>query len=114
MHPREVLYEYASATPHPRELLLGEPECARPTISRDGNRLAWLAPDEHGVLQIGIRELAAGMSNILMKETARSFICRVGFTGTHDLRSFLHTISVGDANQFLKRGFMSAAQLSGK
>jgi len=39
----------------PRELLFGNPERASPQISPDGKRLAWLAPDDKGVLQVWVR-----------------------------------------------------------
>jgi dipeptidyl aminopeptidase/acylaminoacyl peptidase len=41
----------------PRELLLGNPERANPTISPDGKSLAWLAPDAKGTLQVWVQRL---------------------------------------------------------
>jgi len=41
----------------PREVLFGNPERTRPSISPDGTRLAWLAPDEQNVLQVWIQPL---------------------------------------------------------
>src|SRR5262245_4375404 len=40
----------------PREVLFGNPERARPTLSPDGKRLAWLQPDK-GVLQVWVQTL---------------------------------------------------------
>src|SRR5437870_7713183 len=40
-----------------REILLGNPERVLPRISPDGKRLAWLAPDKAGVLQIWVKTL---------------------------------------------------------
>lgn len=42
----------------PRELLFGNPERTRPTLSPNGEQLAWLAPDEKNVLQVWVRTLA--------------------------------------------------------
>ena len=36
----------------PREVLLGNPERAEPTIAPDATRLAWLASDSNGVMQV--------------------------------------------------------------
>ena len=39
----------------PREILFGNPERLNPQISPDGKYLAYLAPDEHNVLQVWVR-----------------------------------------------------------
>jgi dipeptidyl aminopeptidase/acylaminoacyl peptidase len=39
----------------PREVLFGNPERDQPRLSPDGKHLAWLAPDERGVLQLWVR-----------------------------------------------------------
>ena len=39
----------------PRDTLLGNPERANPHIAPDGKRLAWLAPDEHEILQVWVQ-----------------------------------------------------------
>lgn len=41
----------------PRVLLLGNPERRNPSISPDGKRLAWLAPDNRGVMQVWVRTM---------------------------------------------------------
>jgi dipeptidyl aminopeptidase/acylaminoacyl peptidase len=41
----------------PREVLLGNPERTNPQLSPDGARLAWLAPDDHNVLQVMVKPL---------------------------------------------------------
>jgi dipeptidyl aminopeptidase/acylaminoacyl peptidase len=41
----------------PRELLFGNPEKSSPRISPDGRRLAYLAPDDRGVLNVWVRAL---------------------------------------------------------
>jgi dipeptidyl aminopeptidase/acylaminoacyl peptidase len=44
----------------PREVLFGNPEKAGVQISPDGQRLAYLAPDEKNVLQVWVRPVAGG------------------------------------------------------
>src|SRR5690242_9694771 len=41
----------------PRELLLGNPERTTPELSPDAARLAWLAPDARGVMQVWVRTI---------------------------------------------------------
>ncbi|MBV8362472.1 MAG: S9 family peptidase [Deltaproteobacteria bacterium] len=41
----------------PRELLFGNPDRWQPTLSPDGRRMAWLAPDVRGVRQVWVRTL---------------------------------------------------------
>jgi hypothetical protein len=41
----------------PRDLLFGNPERAAPQLSPDGKRLAWLAPDAGGILQVWVQTL---------------------------------------------------------
>jgi hypothetical protein len=41
----------------PRELLFGNPERWQATLSPDGRRMAWLAPDARGVRQVWVRTL---------------------------------------------------------
>jgi len=41
----------------PRDVLFGNPERASPALSPDGKRLAWVAPDEKGVLQVWVKTL---------------------------------------------------------
>ncbi|MGO8968913.1 MAG: S9 family peptidase [Myxococcaceae bacterium] len=47
----------ASAPPAliPRDTLFGNPERAKPDLSPDGKRLAWLAPDKKDVLQVWVK-----------------------------------------------------------
>jgi len=42
----------------PRELLFGNPERAVPQLSPDGKRIAWLAPDDHGVLNVWVQPVS--------------------------------------------------------
>ena len=41
----------------PRELLFGNPDKVLPTLSPDGKRLAWLAPDNRNVLQVWVKTI---------------------------------------------------------
>src|SRR6266481_4543060 len=41
----------------PRDVLLGNPKQWQPTLSPDGTRIAYLAPNEHDALQIWIRTI---------------------------------------------------------
>ncbi|MGD0117426.1 MAG: S9 family peptidase [Candidatus Binatus sp.] len=41
----------------PRDALLGNPERATPRIAPDGKRLAWRAPDDHGILQVWVQTI---------------------------------------------------------
>src|SRR5260370_28758360 len=41
----------------PREVLLANPKRSQPTLSPDGARIAYLAPDERDVLQVWMRTL---------------------------------------------------------
>src|SRR5712692_7288072 len=41
----------------PRALLFGNPEKSAPRLSPDGQRLAYLAPDDRGVLNVWVRTL---------------------------------------------------------
>ncbi len=42
----------------PREVIFGNPEKAAPELSPDGTHLAYVAPDEYGVLNIWLRDLS--------------------------------------------------------
>ena len=41
----------------PRDVLFGNPERTSPQISPDGKKLAWIAPDEKGVLQVWVKTI---------------------------------------------------------
>lgn len=41
----------------PRDLLFGNPERTSPSLSPDGKRLAWLAPDTNNVLQVWVKTI---------------------------------------------------------
>ena len=55
----------------PRTLLFGNPERSSPRVSPDGMRLAYLAPDERGVLQVWMRTLGEADDRILTADRKR-------------------------------------------
>src|SRR5712692_5392125 len=55
----------------PRESLLGNPERTSPTISPDGKRLGWLAPDNHDVLQVWVQTIGKNDARAVTDEKSR-------------------------------------------
>jgi len=55
----------------PRETLLGNPERANPHIAPDGKRLAWLAPDEHDVLQVWVQTIGKNDARVVTADKSR-------------------------------------------
>jgi dipeptidyl aminopeptidase/acylaminoacyl peptidase len=55
----------------PREILLGNPERANPHIAPDGKRLAWLAPNEHGVLQVWVQTIGQQDARVVTADKSR-------------------------------------------
>ncbi len=55
----------------PRETLLGNPERANPHISPDGKRLAWLAPDEHEILQVWVQTIGKQDARVVTADKSR-------------------------------------------
>ena len=55
--PRLWAADQASTPLIPRQLLFGNPERTSPRISPDGTRLAYLAPDQKGVLNVWVRTI---------------------------------------------------------
>lgn len=62
----------------PREVLLGNPKRSQPAISPDGTRIAYLAPDDRGVLQIWIRTLGADDDRCVSAESQPIQAYRLG------------------------------------
>lgn len=64
----------------PRNLLFGNPEKTRPTVSPDGKSLAWLAPDEKNVLQVWVNDAIVtadkkrGIRNFSWSEDSKSIL----------------------------------------
>ena len=55
----------------PRDALLGNPERAAPRIAPDGKRLAWLAPDEHGILQVWVQTIGKHDTRVVTADKSR-------------------------------------------
>src|SRR5260370_21794897 len=55
----------------PREVLLGNPERTSPSISPDGKRLGWLAPDRRNVLQVWVQTLGKNDARVVTADKAR-------------------------------------------
>jgi hypothetical protein len=55
----------------PREVLFGNPEYASPSISPDGKLLAYLRPDERGVLNVWCRTVGATDDRVVTSDAYR-------------------------------------------
>lgn len=55
----------------PRDVILGNPERARPRLSPDGKRLAWLAPDAKNVLQVWIKTIGKEDDKVITADKKR-------------------------------------------
>jgi dipeptidyl aminopeptidase/acylaminoacyl peptidase len=55
----------------PRDTLLGNPERANPHIAPDGKRLAWLAPDEHEILQVWVQTVGRHDARVVTADQSR-------------------------------------------
>ena len=55
----------------PRDALLGNPERAAPRIAPDGKRLGWLAPDEHGILQVWVQTIGKHDARVVTADKSR-------------------------------------------
>ena len=54
-----------------RELLLGRPERTSPRLSPNGRELAWLGPDEKGVVQLWLKHLGGGAEAVVSAQKTR-------------------------------------------
>src|SRR5687768_2362167 len=55
----------------PRALLFGNPARNAPQLAPDGGRLAWLAPDARGVMQVWVEPLAGGTAKAVTRDPKR-------------------------------------------
>src|SRR5512143_1903947 len=55
----------------PRDLLFGNPERTSPSLSPDGSRLAWLAPDTNNVLQVWVKTVGKEDDKIVTADKKR-------------------------------------------
>jgi dipeptidyl aminopeptidase/acylaminoacyl peptidase len=56
----------------PRDTLLGNPQRANPHIAPDGKRLAWLAPDEHEILQVWVQTIGQHDAGAVTADKSRA------------------------------------------
>ncbi|HEV2170887.1 MAG TPA: alpha/beta fold hydrolase, partial [Candidatus Binatus sp.] len=54
-----------------REVLLGNPERTHPLIAPDGKRLAWLAPDDRGVMQVWVQTIGEQDARVVTADKSR-------------------------------------------
>ena len=55
----------------PREVLFGNPERTLPQISPEGERVAWLAPDKNGVVNVWVSSIAGSDAQVVTNENHR-------------------------------------------
>ncbi len=55
----------------PREVLFGNPARSHPQLSPDGERIAWLAPDKNGVLNVWISSIDGTKERVVTNENHR-------------------------------------------
>lgn len=55
----------------PREVLFGNPERVQPKLSPDSKRLAWLAPDKNGVLQVWVKTIGGSDDKMVTADKKR-------------------------------------------
>jgi dipeptidyl aminopeptidase/acylaminoacyl peptidase len=75
----------------PREILFGNPERDQPTLSPDGRRLAWLAPDE-GVLNVWVGDVDLSEPRPVTRDRDRGIRSA---TWAHDGRHLLYVQDEG-------------------
>jgi dipeptidyl aminopeptidase/acylaminoacyl peptidase len=80
----------------PREVLFGNPVHAQPSISPDGKKLAWIAPDSKNVMQVWVQTIGGNDARMVTADKSRGI-------RNHDWAWDSHTIlyqqdSDGDEN----------------
>lgn len=103
------LIAQASPALIPREVLFGNPEYARLRISPDGTRVAFLAPDPNGVLQVWVRTIGQkddrivtadrrrGISNYLWSYDNETILYVQDSDGDEDYHLYTVPVTGGDA-----------------
>src|SRR5260370_10236170 len=80
----------------PREVLLGNPERTSPSISPDGKRLGWLAPDRRNVLQVWVQTLGKNDARVVTADKSRGI---QNYGWAFDSKTILYAQDVaGDEN----------------
>ena len=83
----------------PLEVLFGNPERTRPQISPDGAKIAWLAPDEKGVLNVWASAIDGGTPHLITNEANRPI---TWYKWGGDAKHILYLQdNAGDENQHL-------------
>jgi dipeptidyl aminopeptidase/acylaminoacyl peptidase len=83
----------------PREVLFGNPERLSPSLSPDGKRLAWVAPDDRNVLQVFVRTVGQQDDRAVTADRKRG-IRRFQWAETADLLIYAQDVE-GDENWHL-------------
>ena len=55
----------------PREVFFGNPNRSQPEVSPEGNRIAWLAPDKSGVVNVWVSALDGADAHVVTNEVHR-------------------------------------------
>ena len=80
----------------PRDTLLGNPERADPHISPDGKRLAWLAPDEHDLMQVWVQTIGQHEARAVTADKTRGI---PSYSWAFDSKTILYSQdAAGDEN----------------
>lgn len=83
----------------PRETLFGNPERLSPSLSPDGKRLAWVAPDDKNVLQVWVQTVGQQDDRAITADRKRG-IRRFQWAETGDLIIYAQDVE-GDENWHL-------------
>jgi dipeptidyl aminopeptidase/acylaminoacyl peptidase len=80
----------------PRDTLLGNTERDNPHIAPDGKRLAWLAPEEHGVLQVWVQTIGEHDARVVTADKNRGI---QSYGWAYDSKTILYNQdAAGDGN----------------
>jgi hypothetical protein len=80
----------------PRDALLGNPERTNPHIAPDGKRLAWLARDEHAVLQVWVQTIGLRDARVITADKSRGIRT---YRWAYDSKTILYEQDIaGDEN----------------
>jgi dipeptidyl aminopeptidase/acylaminoacyl peptidase len=79
-----------------RDTLLGNPERANPHIAPDGKRLAWLAPDQHEIMQVWVQTTGRHDARVVTADKSRGI---QSYGWAFDSRTILYAQdAAGDEN----------------
>jgi dipeptidyl aminopeptidase/acylaminoacyl peptidase len=93
----------------PRVLLLGNPQRANPTISPDAKRLAWLAPDRRGVMQVWVRTRGSNDDRAVTNDAHRGIS---SYRWSYDSRTILYAQDLdGDENYHVYAAYLDSGNV---